>query len=293
MSRDIPQYWRSLEELADTEEFRAYVEDEFPHRTPDWNDPASRRRFLTLMGASIALVGASGCTVQPKETIVPYVRQPEEFVPGEPLYYATAMSIGGIATGLLVKSNLGRPTKIEGNPQHPASLGSTDAMMQASVLSFYDPDRSKSVTHNGYINTWENFAEVLSGARDVAGLKKGAGFRILSGTVTSPTLGAQIQEFLTAFPQAKWHQYEPCGRHSVRAGSMAAFGQTYNTIYRLDRANVVVSLDADFLCSGMPGGVRYARDYSGRRRAAAENARRPAAAALRCGRHAVDHRGHG
>src|SRR5579862_1366665 len=153
MSNDIPQYWRSLEELAETEEFRAYVEDEFPNRTPDWNDPASRRRFLKLMGASIALMSASACTVQPREAIVPYVHQPEEFTPGVPLYYATAMSVGGIATGLLVKSNLGRPTKSEGNPQHPASQGSTDAMIQASVLTLYDPDRSKSVTHNGYIST--------------------------------------------------------------------------------------------------------------------------------------------
>src|SRR5579863_5751642 len=186
MNEDIPQYWRSLEELAQSEEFRAYVEDEFPNRTPDWNDPVSRRRFLMLMGGSIALAGASACTVQPKEVIVPYVRQPEEFVPGEPLYYATAMSVGGIATGLLVKSNLGRPTKIEGNPQHPASLGSTDSAMQASVLTLYDPDRSKSVMRNGYVNTWGNFATALSDARDVAGLKKGGGFRILSGTITSP-----------------------------------------------------------------------------------------------------------
>jgi MoCo/4Fe-4S cofactor protein with predicted Tat translocation signal len=275
MNKDIPQYWRSLEELAQTEEFRAYVEDEFPNRTPDWNDAGSRRRFLTLMGASIALVGSSACTVQPKEGIVPYVRQPEEFVPGEPLYYATAMSVAGIATGLLVESNLGRPTKIEGNPQHPASLGSTDATMQASVLALYDPDRSKSVTRNGYINTWVNFGTALSGARDIAGLKNGAGFRILSGTVTSPTLGTQIQGFLASYPAAKWHQYEPCGRHSARAGSMAAFGQPYNTTYRFDRANVVVSLDADFLCSGMPGGVRYARDYTNRRRASAENASAP------------------
>src|SRR5579872_6292050 len=168
MKNDIPQYWRSLEELAQTEEFRAYVEDEFPNRTPDWNDEGSRRRFLTLMGASIALVGSSSCTVQPKEVIVPYVRQPEEFIPGEPLYYATAMSVGGIATGLLVKSNLGRPTKIEGNPQHPASLGGTDAAMQASVLTLYDPDRSQNVTHNGFINTWGNFVTALSGVRDVA-----------------------------------------------------------------------------------------------------------------------------
>jgi len=119
------KYWRSLEELASTEEFRAFVEDEFPNRTPDWNNPASRRRFLTLMGASVALAGASGCTVQPKEVIVPYVRQPEEVVPGNPLFYATAMSTAGIATGLLIESHLGRPTKVEGNPMHPASLGAT------------------------------------------------------------------------------------------------------------------------------------------------------------------------
>src|SRR5271155_2419539 len=170
-------YWRSLEELASTEEFRAFVEDEFPNRTPDWNDQASRRRFLTLMGASVALAGASACTVQPKETIVPYVRQPEEFVPGRPLFYATAMSVGGLATGLLVESHLGRPTKVEGNPDHPASLGATDTFMQASVLTLYDPDRSQTVLRNGGISTWGNFITAVTGARDVAGLKKGAGFR--------------------------------------------------------------------------------------------------------------------
>src|SRR5262249_37893155 len=110
----MKKYWRSFEELADTQEFRAFVEDEFPNRTPDWNDEPSRRKFLTLMGASIALAGASACTVQPKETIVPYVNQPEDFVPGKPLFYATAYSHNGIATGALVESHLGRPTKIEG-----------------------------------------------------------------------------------------------------------------------------------------------------------------------------------
>ncbi len=164
------------------------------------------------------------------------------------------------------------PTKIEGNPQHPASLGATDTFMQASVLTLYDPDRSQTVTRNGHINTWGNFLTALTDERDVAGLKKGGGFRILTGTVTSPTLAAQIQEFLTAYPEAKWHQYEPCGRHSARAGSMAAFGKPFNTIYRFDRANVVVSLDADFLCSGMPGGSALrARLQRDRRRAAAED----------------------
>jgi MoCo/4Fe-4S cofactor protein with predicted Tat translocation signal len=261
--------WRSFEELAQTDEFRKFVEDEFPNRTPDWNDDASRRKFLTLMGASIALAGASSCTVQPPESIVPYVRQPEDFVPGRPLFYATSMTTAGIATGLLVESHLGRPTKIEGNPQHPASIGSTDAFMQASVLTLYDPDRSQSVLHQGFIGTWVNFTTALNSARDAAGLKNGAGFRILTGTVGSPTLAAQLQDFLKAYPQAKWHQYEPCGRHMARAGSVAAFGKPVNTIYRFDRANAILSLDADFLCSGMPGGLRYARDYSARRRAAA------------------------
>src|ERR1700691_3236165 len=183
MSRGDPIYWRSLEELASTDEFRAFVEDEFPNRKPDWNDPASRRTFLRLMGASIALAGASACTKQPKELIVPYVRQPEEMIPGKPLFYATSMSVAGIATGVLVESHLGRPTKIEGNPQHPASLGATDAAMQASVLTLYDPDRSQAVTHNGFISTWGSFIAALGSARDAAGLNKGEGFRILTGTV--------------------------------------------------------------------------------------------------------------
>jgi MoCo/4Fe-4S cofactor protein with predicted Tat translocation signal len=277
MKHDSPVYWRSLDELASTNEFRAFVEDEFPNRTPDWNDPGSRRRFLRLMGASIALAGATACTRQPKETIVPYVRQPEELIPGKPLFYATAMCVAGIATGVLAESHLGRPTKIEGNPEHPASLGATDAATQASILTLYDPDRSQTVTRNGSINGWGNFIATLTAARDAAGLKKGGGLRILTGTVTSPTLAAQIQGFLTEFPAARWHQYEPCGRHSARAGSVAAFGKPLNTTYRFDRADVIVSLDSDFLCSTMPGSLRYVCDYSTRRRASAEspNARPP------------------
>jgi MoCo/4Fe-4S cofactor protein with predicted Tat translocation signal len=273
MKHDESVYWRSLEELAATDEFRAFVEDEFPNRTPDWNDPESRRGFLRVMGASILLVGASACTRQPKEVIVPYVRQPEEVIPGKPLFYATAMSVAGIATGVLVESHLGRPTKIEGNPEHPASLGATHAAMQASILTLYDPDRSQTVTRDGNISGWGTFIAALTAAREAAKPKKGAGIRILTGTVTSPTLATQIQDFLAAFPQTKWHQYDPCGWHSARAGAIAAFGKPLNTLYRFDRADVIVSLDADFLCSSVPGSLRYCRDYSARRRAAAENPR--------------------
>ena len=144
-----PLYWKSLEELAETKEFQAYLDDEFADRTPNWLDPANRRNFLKLAAASLALAGITACTKQPKEVIVPYVRQPEEFIPGVPLYYATAMQMGGVGTGLLVTSHLGRPTKIEGNPDHPGSLGASDYFQQASILTMYDPDRAQAVTQEG------------------------------------------------------------------------------------------------------------------------------------------------
>ena len=265
------RYWRSFEELAQTAEFLKFSEDEFVHRLPAENDGASRRGFLGLMGASLALAGASACTKQPKETIVPYVRQPEELIPGNPLFYATTVTVAGLGTGLLVESHEGRPTKVEGNPDHPASLGATSPQMQASVLTLYDPDRSQTVLHDGIIDTWGRFVTALAGARDVADLKKGAGLRLLTGAVTSPTLTAQIQEVLAALPRARWHQWEPAGRHAVRAGSVAAFGKPWNAIYRFDRAARIVSLDSDFLDPASPGGLRHTHDYALRRRQAAEN----------------------
>jgi molybdopterin-containing oxidoreductase family iron-sulfur binding subunit len=264
-------YWRSFEELDQSEEFRQFAADEFVHRIPAEADAASRRKFLRLMGASMALAGATACTKQPKETIVPYVRQPEEIVPGNPLFYATTVTEAGLGTGLLVESHEGRPTKIEGNPDHPASLGATSPQMQASVLNLYDPDRSQTVLHDGIFDTWERFTAAFSGARDLAGLKKGEGLRILTGTVTSPTLAAQLAEFLEMFPQAKWHQWDPCGRHSDYAGSVAAFGAPWNTIYHFERAARIASFDADFLDPASPGGLRSTRDYTGRRRDAAQD----------------------
>src|SRR5687767_7144535 len=143
------QYWRSLEHVAETAEFQNFIEREFPSQLAEWTDPIGRRKFLTLMAASLALAGATGCTRAPDETIVPYVQQPEQITPGIPLYYATAMTRGGYALGLLAESHMGRPTKLEGNPQHPASLGATDAYAQASILSLYDPDRSQTVMRRG------------------------------------------------------------------------------------------------------------------------------------------------
>jgi len=260
-----PLYWKSLEELAETEEFQAFVEDEFAERSTDWQSAANRRNFLKLMAASLAFAGVSACTKQPAEMIVPYVRQPEEFVPGLPLYYATAMQMGGVGTGLLVTSHLGRPTKVDGNPDHPGSLGASDYFHQASILTMYDPDRAQSVTNNGRISSWVAFQAALTGAREKAALKKGDGLRILTETVTSPTLTAQIKAALKDLPGAKWHQYETCGRHNAYRGAMLAFGKPVNTIYHLDQADVIVSLDADFLSCG-PGNLLYARQYADKRR---------------------------
>src|SRR4051812_9925809 len=150
-------YWRSLGEIADTPEFRTYLHREFPEQASEWNDPKGRRQFLKLMSASLALAGVGACTKQPPEEIVPYVKQPEDLVPGRPLFFASAISLSGFAQPVLVESHMGRPTKIEGNPEHPASLGATDAITQAAVLDLYDPDRARTTTHRSEVTPWTAF----------------------------------------------------------------------------------------------------------------------------------------
>src|SRR5215467_1978295 len=153
-----PKYWRTLEEFADEKAFGDLLEREFPRQASEWVDPVSRRNFLKLAGASLALAGLAGCTKQPLEQILPYVRQPEELIPGKPVFYATAMPFAGYGIPLLVESHEYRPTKVEGNPEHPASLGATDVFAQASILDLYDPDRSTTLTHLGEAATWGEFS---------------------------------------------------------------------------------------------------------------------------------------
>jgi MoCo/4Fe-4S cofactor protein with predicted Tat translocation signal len=258
-------YWRSLEELAETEDFRQLVQQEYPQQAAAWHDPVSRRRFLQLMGASLALAGVGACTRSPVEKIMPYVRQPEEIVQGVPLFFATAMPFSGFGYGVLAESHMGRPTKIEGNPQHPASLGATDAFGQASVLTLYDPDRAQVITHTGMIRTWGAFVAALNGALDEQRTSAGRGLRVLTETVTSPTLAQQLRTVLERFPAARWHQFEPAGSDASLAGARLAFGEDLHTQYHFERADVILALDADFLAGG-PGALRYARDYATRRR---------------------------
>jgi MoCo/4Fe-4S cofactor protein with predicted Tat translocation signal len=260
-----PEYWRSLEELAGSPEFREMMHREFPKGASEWLDEVSRRGFLKLMGASLALAGMTGCTKMPPEAIVPYVKQPEQMVPGRPLFYATAFTLSGYATPILVESHLGRPTKIEGNSEHPVSKGGTDIFAQASLLGLYDPDRSQTVTYLGDVRSWSSFVEAIRGNLNVQKGLQGAGIRILTQTISSPTLADQLRSLLKIYPQAKWHVWEAVNRDNVLAGAQTAFGQPVETQYRLENADVVVSLDADFLYAGFPGFTRYARDYASRR----------------------------
>ncbi|HEX6881422.1 MAG TPA: TAT-variant-translocated molybdopterin oxidoreductase, partial [Terriglobales bacterium] len=256
------RYWRTLDELAQTPEFEEMLHREFPRQASEWvGDGSSRRDFMKIMGASLALAGMSACTKQPLEPIVPYVRQPEEVTLGKPLFFATAMPFPMGAVPLLVESHEGRPTKVEGNPQHPATLGGTDTFSQASPLTMYDPDRSQFVTNLGDESSWGNFVNALR--PQVSKLKGngGAGFRLLTGSVNSPSVAAQIRDLQKQYPQMKWYQWEAVNRDNV----YAAYAQPVDIQYNLEKARVVLSLDGDFLTTGTPGFHRNARQFAARR----------------------------
>ena len=259
------QFWRTLEEYSNFTEFQKSLQDEFPPGTTERPAFQDRREFLSLVSASLAVAGLTSCAPTIPEKIVPYVRQPEEIVPGKPLFFATAFPLGGYGLGVLAESHTGRPTKIEGNPEHPASLGATDAFAQASILSLYDPDRSKVIFNNGRISTWDAFITALATELEGKRLNKGEGLRILTETVTSPTVAAQLRQVLQQFPSAQWHQYEPINSDNWRAASQMLFGKYADVQYRFERADIILSLDADFL-SSMPGHVRYGRQFTSRRR---------------------------
>lgn len=261
-------YWRSLEELADRPEFEELVKGEFPVQAEEWDNSLSRRNFIKVMGASLALAGLSGCVIQPPEKIVPYVRPNEDMLPGKPLFFATAMTMGGVATGVLAKSFEGRPIKIEGNPEHPSSLGGTDVYAQAAILDMYDPDRSQKVMFRGSPNSWQNFVTAMRTAIEENRADGGAGVRFLTPSVTSPTLQAQMRQLQTELPNSKWVQFEAVNKDNAHEGTKLAFGSPVNTVYRFDRAKRVLSLDSDIFSGSNP---RYMADFAKARRYSEEN----------------------
>jgi molybdopterin-containing oxidoreductase family iron-sulfur binding subunit len=263
LSEGGKQYWRSVDEYVDSPEFEEFVKREYPVHSEDWNTAVSRRNFVKLMGATLAFAGLSGCVIQPAEKIVPYVRPNEDMLPGKPLYFATAMSIGGYASGLFAKSYEGRPVKLEGSPEHPGSLGSTNVFAQATLLDMYDPDRSQEVQYRGAPKSWQNFSGAIRSAIDENRADGGAGIRFLTTTVTSPTLIDQFKRLGTEFPNFRWHQYEPVNNDNAMAGAKMAFGSPVHTIYKFDQADRILSLDADIFSGVNP---RYIGDVINGRR---------------------------
>jgi MoCo/4Fe-4S cofactor protein with predicted Tat translocation signal len=268
-TRNGREYWRSLDELADTEEYRALVEREFPGLAEELLSPRTRRAFLKVMGASLGVAGLAACR-WPRETIVPFAHRPEDRVPGVPQQYATAMDLGGAALGLLVTSYDGRPIKVEGNPLHPSSLGAASALAQASVLEMYDPDRSRQPVRRQsgqtFASSWDEFA-AFAGPH-FAGLRgrRGAGLIVLAEESSSPSLARMRALFLAAFPQARWCEWEPLAHDHGRAAAARVFGEALRPQLHLERADVVLCLDADPIFEH-PAAVRYAREFAARRRA--------------------------
>ncbi|HVT99823.1 MAG TPA: TAT-variant-translocated molybdopterin oxidoreductase [Acidobacteriaceae bacterium] len=261
------KFWRSVDELADSSEFAELVNKEFPSQASEWIDPVSRRGFLKVMGASMALAGLAGCTKQPDEPIYPYVTAPPDLTLGKPVYFASAFPFTTGAVPVLIKSAAYRPIKVDGNPEHPYVRGGSDPITQATLLDMYDPDRSQHILYRGETRNWASF---LAAFRSMLADKKpagGQGLYFLSATVTSPTLAAQWQQAQKNYPHAKFVQYDPANRDSHYRASQQAFGQFVDAQYRLDQADVIVSLDADFLGGAQfPGFHKLARDYAQKRK---------------------------
>jgi molybdopterin-containing oxidoreductase family iron-sulfur binding subunit len=257
-------YWRSLDELGDTPAFREWVNERFPRSMRELLDGAiDRRQFLYLMAASLGLAGLSGCR-RPEIEALPYSKPPEEVIPGLPTFYATAMPRNGLAVPVLVESHEGRPTKIEGNPRHPDSEGTSDCFAQASVLDLYDPDRSRSVLHNGVPSNWAEYDTFATDHFAKARASRGRGLSILAEDIPSPALNLLRAHLKLAMSEARWFTYEPISGTNVLAGSALAFDPPGRPRYFLDRAAIVLALDSDFLGLEDEGG-RQLRGFSAAR----------------------------
>jgi molybdopterin-containing oxidoreductase family iron-sulfur binding subunit len=255
---EAPTHWTSLEELARTPEFEAFASAEFPTAWEEArHSEAGRRDFLKLMGASLGLAGLSNaCVRQPDEKIVPYVKMPEEIVPGKPLEFASAVERGGYGTGVLVETHMYRPTHLRGNPEHPDSRGGLHPQAQAGVLDVWDPDRSRQIRRRGNVSTWDSFVREMNEVIANLSEQNGAGLRFLTGQTSSPTLLRTFEAIRQRMPEARWHIWEPVSRHHMYEGARRAFGRYLEVRYRLDRASVVFDLDADFM-GAMPGAIRH------------------------------------
>ena len=266
------RYWRSLEELADSPAFRKVVEEEFPGLAEELEEEATaatRRSFLKVMAASLALAGLTACR-WPKERIMPFAYRPEGFAPGVPRNFATALELGGAALGVLVKSADGRPIKVEGNPLHPASLGAATPWAQAAVLELYDPERSTAVVRRAAgqrrVATWDDFVAFATEQAATWQARRGRGFAVLSEATSSPTVLALRDALLARLPEARWYEFEALSRDAERVGLAQVFEKPLRARLHLERARVIVAFDSDLLF-GHPEALRHARAWGEARRA--------------------------
>lgn len=261
-------YWRSLEELAQSPAFQESLHREFPKQASEMSSAFSRRTFLSLMGASLALAGGlTGCR-RPEYKILPYSKMPEDVIPGVPQHYATSMERSGAALGLIVTSHEGRPTKIEGNPDHPANLGAVDPMTEAAILELYDPDRSASVQNGGTRLTVQDFLDFADPHFAALRDRQGEGLVFLGEQTSSPSFLALREAAMQALPKAGWHVWEPINEDNVFEGTRIAFGRPLRPLYDFSRADIIVSLDSDFLTWG-PNRLAETRAFTRRRRVSA------------------------
>jgi molybdopterin-containing oxidoreductase family iron-sulfur binding subunit len=255
--------WSSIEELLDENAFRSWVEAEFPAAAALLEGPR-RREFLKLMGASLMLAGLAGCKEDRSNIALPYVTQPEQEIPGVPRFYATAVSFEGYAQPVLARTNSGRPTKLDGNPEHPATRGGSDPFIQTAVLQLYDPERSQAPMRKGEAATWARFERDLVMLRQNWTARQGEGLRVLTGSLTSPTVLRQLREWLPTLPKARLHVFEPVGAGRRTEAMLAAFGRDLDVHYALEKCQAIVSLDEDLVGPG-PRQVMHARSWAQRR----------------------------
>ena len=257
------RFWSSLEELIDEEGFRAWLAGEFPAASSMFDDPG-RRQFLKLMGASLLLAGLTGCGESKSDHALPYVNQPDDIIPGVARYYVTGIQFDGYIQPVIATTYAGRPTKLDGNPDHPVTRGASDAFMQAAIFGLYDPERSKVPLLEGLPSTWNVFAAALADMRARWHERGGDGLRILTGATTSPTLVRQLGDLAKQYPKMRWSRFEPIGLARQDEAMKLAFGRVVTPHYHLDQCDVIVSLDNDLLGPG-PSQVMHAKSWAQRR----------------------------
>jgi molybdopterin-containing oxidoreductase family iron-sulfur binding subunit len=236
--------WRSLEQLADDPSFVSRAATEFPGLAEALASPSDRRRVLKLVAASLAMGALGGCGAgAPGGQLIPAVKAPPNVIPGLPNWYSTANVVDGYAAGILVKHQMGRPIKVEGNPQHSASLGATDAFAQAQVLEFYDPDRAAGMVAHGVPTDRQVLQTALATQRAKIAETRGAGFRILTGTISSPTFAEQLDALQSAYPEARCYRWDAISRANVHKGAMLAYGAPVEAVFKLDAADVILAID--------------------------------------------------